>query len=122
MYTERKMNQEITGENYHIEYHSNTTTIDFNGVLRLAGMSEYEEIDRLLTEVANAKPERMTLNFEELEFLNSSGFSVLSKFAIAMRQQKDTEIIMIGSENIAWQAKSFKNLKRLLPNLTVEFR
>ena len=117
------MNQEtITGENYQVEYLPDITTINFQGVLRLAGMTEYEAIDKLLAEVASTNPKHMTLNFEELEFLNSSGFSVLSKFAIAMRKQKVTEIIMIGSQNIAWQAKSFKNLKRLLPNLTVEFR
>lgn len=112
----------IAGENYQIEYHPDRTTIDFQGVLRLAGMPEYEAIDNLLTEVAATNPDRMTLNFEKLEFLNSSGFSVLSKFVIAMRKQNVTEIIMIGSEDIAWQAKSFKNLKRLLPNLTVEFK
>lgn len=116
------MNREITGENYRVEYHPDTTTIDFQGVLRLAGMTEYEAIDRLLSEVAGTDPERMRLNFENLEFLNSSGFSVLSKFAIAMRKQSVTEVVLIGSKKITWQAKSFKNLKRLLPNLTVEFR
>ena len=116
------MNQEIAGENYRVAYYPDTTTINFAGVLRLAGMTEYEAIDNLLTEVAATNPDRLTLNFEELEFLNSSGFSVLSKFAIAMRKQKVTKIIMVGSENIGWQAKSFKNLKRLLPNLTVEFK
>lgn len=114
--------ENITGENYQVKYDADTNTIDFQGVLRLAGMTEYEEIDRLLTEVAARNCDRMTLNFEQLEFLNSSGFSVLSKFAIAMRKQKSTEIVMIGSEDIAWQAKSLKNLKRLLPNLTVEFK
>lgn len=117
------MNHEpIVGENYRVEYHPDTITINFQGVLRLAGMEEYEAIDDLLSKVAANNPAKMTLNFEELEFLNSSGFSVLSKFAIAMRKQKVTEVIMIGSSDIAWQAKSFKNLKRLLPNLTVEFR
>jgi hypothetical protein len=116
------MNREIAGENYRVEYHPDTATINFQGVLRLAGLTEYKPIDNLLTEVAATNPERMTLNFEELEFLNSSGFSVLSKFALAMRKQKVTEVILIGSENITWQAKSFKNLKRLLPNSTVELR
>ncbi|MEM8672497.1 MAG: hypothetical protein AAGF83_01295 [Cyanobacteria bacterium P01_G01_bin.67] len=116
------MNQEITGENYLVEYHPDSATINFQGVLRLAGMIEYEAIDHLLSDVAATGPDRMTLNFEGLEFLNSSGFSVLSKFAIAMRKQQVTEIIMIGSQNISWQAKSFKNLKRLMPNLTVEFK
>ena len=117
------MNQKpIIGENYHVEYYPDTITIDFQGVLRLAGMGEYAAIDNLLSKVAATTPPRMTLNFEKLEFLNSSGFSVLSKFAIAMRKQKVTEIVMIGSQNIAWQGKSFKNLQRLLPNLTVEFK
>ena len=114
--------EQVKGENYQVIYDVNTNTIDFQGVLRLAGMTEYEAIDNLLTEVAARKPDRMTLNFEKLEFLNSSGFSVLSKFAIAMRKQKSTEIVMIGSEEISWQAKSLKNLKRLLPNLTVKFK
>lgn len=114
--------EEISGENYRVKYEPDTTTIDFEGVLRLAGMAEYEPLDRLLTEVAATKPATMTLNFEKLEFLNSSGFSVLSKFAIAMRKQNTTKIIMIGSQDIPWQSKSFKNLNRLMPNLKVEFK
>lgn len=116
------MKEEISGENYHVSYEPDTKTIIFQGVLRLAGTAEYESIDRLLSEVAATKPPMMTLNLEQLEFLNSSGFSILSKFAIAMRRQKTTEIIMIGSQNIAWQSKSLKNLQRLMPNLKVEFK
>lgn len=112
----------ITGENYLVEYHSDTTTINFQGVLRLAGMTEYEPIDNLLTEVAATNPSTMTLDLQKLEFLNSSGFSILSKFAIAMRKQKTTKIMMIGSQNITWQVRSLKNLQRLMPNLTVELK
>ena len=56
-----------------------------------------------------------------LEFLNSSGISILSKFVISVRKKKNISITVKGSNSIPCQGKYLKNLQRLMPNLKLEF-
>lgn len=74
-------NQEITGENYKV-WSEDGTTVNFQGSLRLGNPAEYEPIAQLLNSVTAESPPTITLNLKELEFLNSSGINMLSKFAI----------------------------------------
>jgi hypothetical protein len=66
----------------------------------------------------------------KLEFLNSSGINVLSKFIIKVRQhrerqfkenQPETAMTVYGSQTIPWQNKSIKNLQRLMPSLELKW-
>ncbi len=111
---------EIKTENYSVRYEEETTTIIFQGSLRLNGMQEYAPIVRLLDDVVESGVSTITLNLQKLEFLNSSGINVLSKFAIKVRQKKNIKLIVKASKAIPWQAKSLKNLQRLLPTLSLE--
>ena len=113
-------NQEIKGENYRVGYEPETTTVKFEGSLRLGGMAEYAPIVNLLEEVTAQQPTKITLNLQELEFLNSSGISMLSKFVIGARKKKIIQIVVKGSNSIPWQGKSLKNLQRLMPSLKLE--
>lgn len=109
--------------NYIIQYDPSTKRVDFVGDLALEGPSEYKPIKDLLNEIVNTEPppEEMILNLRELEFSNSSGIHMLSKFVMGLRKKKDIRLIVHGSEDIAWQAKSLINLKKLLPDrLTLE--
>lgn len=108
---------EIKTEHYSIYYEKLTETAIFNGSLRLGGMEEYEPIVQLLNDVAEQQPPTITLNLRELEFLNSSGINVLSKFVIKVRQKGNIQMIVLGSNNVPWQGKSLKNLQRLMPSL-----
>lgn len=108
---------EIKTEHYTIHYEKLTETAIFNGSLRLGGMEEYQPIVQLLNDVAEQQPQTITLNLSQLEFLNSSGINVLSKFVIKVRQQGNIRMIVIGSNNVPWQGKSLKNLQRLMPSL-----
>jgi hypothetical protein len=72
----------------------------------------------------------ITLDLRKLEFLNSSGINVLSKFIIKVRQhrerqakenQPETNMVVYGSQTIPWQSKSIKNLQRLMPSLELEW-
>jgi anti-anti-sigma factor len=65
--------------------------------------------------------EQIVLDLKNLEFLNSSGISMLSKFVINIREKNSTQILVKGSESIPWQGKSLKNLQRLMPSLILEF-
>ena len=111
---------EIKTEDYSIWYESVTETVIFQGSLRLSGMEEYAPIVKLLNDVVDSEPPTITLNLRELEFLNSSGINVLSKFVINVRQKESMQMIVQGSKNIPWQSKSLKNLQRLMPSLQLE--
>jgi hypothetical protein len=111
---------EIEGETYCVRYDIETTTVSCKGSLRLSDMEEYQPIVNLLNEVAQKQPSLITLDLRLLEFLNSSGINVLSKFVIRVRQQKTSAMKILGSQKIPWQLKSLKNLQRLMPALQLE--
>ncbi|MGF1482634.1 MAG: STAS domain-containing protein [Cyanophyceae cyanobacterium] len=110
----------IEAENYWIEYNPATATASFAGTLRLNGMVGYGPIVRLLNDIIDQTPPQVTLDIQNLQFLNSSGINVLSKFVIQARQ-KQLSLLVKGSQSISWQKKLLKNLQRLMPALQVEF-
>ncbi len=111
--------QEITGETYTVQYSPETGTIILTGTLRLNGMAEYAPIaDALRAALEAAKA--LTLDMRGLEFLNSSGIAMLSKFVIEVRNSQDVTLTILGDGALAWQAKSLSNLKRLMPALTLD--
>ncbi|MBD2189551.1 slr1659 superfamily regulator [Pseudanabaena mucicola] len=112
---------EVIGDDYRVWYESSDTSIYCQGSLRLAGTEEYAPIVNLLEDIIAQNPEKICLNLCELEFLNSSGINVLSKFVIKVRQKESISITVRGSENIPWQGKSLKNLQRLMPALKLEW-
>ena len=114
------METQVKGEDYTVEYDAETVTIKFQGQLSLGGPKQYKPISKLLTDVAATGPKAMTLNLRELEFLNSSGISMLSKFVVGLRKKRTTQLIVLGSSSMPWQGKSLKNLQRLLPGLKLE--
>lgn len=111
----------INTEDYSIVYNEETKTVSCQGSLRLSGMDGYRPIVQLLSDIAEQQPSTITLNVRELEFLNSSGINVLSKFVIKVRQQKNIQMTVKGSKEIPWQGKSLKNLQRLMPSLNLEW-
>lgn len=112
--------QEIKGQDYSIQYDRESVTIFFQGELSLGGPADYAPIVELLDDVANPEPPTITLNLKKLEFLNSSGISMLSKFVISVRKKKTIQLLVIGSNDVPWQQKSLKNLEKLLPSLKLE--
>lgn len=111
---------EIKTEDYSIWYDPTIGTVVCQGSLRLGGMEEYAPIVQLLNKVTDSEPSTITLNLRDLEFLNSSGINVLSKFVIKVRQKGNIQMVVKGANNIPWQGKSLKNLQRLMPSLQLE--
>jgi hypothetical protein len=111
---------EIKARDYNISYDSGTETVNCQGSLRLNGMEEYAPIVQLLNDIADRDPPTLTLDLRNLEFLNSSGINVISKFVIKVRQKGTIQMIVQGSKTIPWQGKSLKNLQRLMPKLKLE--
>lgn len=112
--------QEIQSDDYKVWYDPDTMTIYCQGSLRLSGMDEYAPIVELLNEVVEQNPSLIILNLQGLEFLNSSGISIISRFVIKVRQKNNIKMIVKGSDTIPWQKKSLKNLQRLMPSLSLE--
>jgi hypothetical protein len=112
---------EIKSGEYSICYDPITETVICQGSLRLSGMDEYAPIVQLLNNLADSEPAKISLDLRSLEFLNSSGINVISKFVIKVRQKGTIQMVVQGSKNIPWQGKSLKNLQRLMPSLQLEF-
>ena len=112
--------QDIKGEDYAVEYYADSKTVKFQGELALSGPKEYAPINALLNDVLATSPEVMAIDLRELAFLNSSGISMLSKFVLGLRKKKETQLIILGSNDMPWQGKSLKNLQKFLPSLKLE--
>lgn len=114
--------QEVKGEDYIVQFDSDSVTVNFKGELSLGGPSDYAPVTDLLNEVLGSEPNTMTLNLRELAFLNSSGISMLSKFVLSVRKKKGVQLIVLGSNDMPWQGKSLKNLEKLLPGLKLDIQ
>ena len=111
---------EIKTEDYKILYDETSHNIIFDGSLRLNGSVEYASISELLSSVARKEPEKIVLDLRELNFLNSSGIGILSKFVVEVRNRKNIQMVVMGAKKNPWQNKSLKNLQRLMPALKLE--
>jgi hypothetical protein len=110
---------EIRTEDYSIWYEPDASTVFFRGFLRLDGMEEYKPVMDLILIALDQSSSSFTLNLSALEFLNSSGISMLSMFVVRVRQKGTVQLTLQGSEKVLWQTKSLKNLQRLMPSLTL---
>jgi hypothetical protein len=115
------MVDDLKTEDYGVTYDANASIITISGSLRLNGMEEYLPITQLLEQVLNLNPPLITLDLRELNFLNSSGINVLSKFTISVRKQAHTQLVVRGSRSTPWQSKSLKNLQRLMSSLELQW-
>lgn len=110
----------IDGGTHKVVYDPATRTVRLSGVMRLNGMAEYAPIAGLMSR-SLTETEALTVDLAGLEFLNSSGIAVLSKFVIEARNS-GTALTIRGSKSIAWQGKSLANLQRLMPTLTMDMQ
>lgn len=106
----------IEDGNYVLEYDEQAHLVTISGSLRLNGLDEYAPVlDALRQCLANSNA--ITVDLCQLEFLNSSGIAMLSKFIIEARGKEGLALTMLGSAQVPWQGKSLKNLQRLYPAL-----
>ena len=108
----------IVGETFEIRLEDNNTVL-FKGALRLSGMEDYAPILDMLKGTLLNPPAPIVLDLRDLDFLNSSGITMLSRFVIEARDRADINLYFLASEAVAWHARSLKNLQRLMPALMV---
>jgi len=108
----------ICGESYKVVREENAR-VAFKGALRLTGTEEYAPILALLTATVEDTPAGVTIDLRELEFLNSSGITMLSRFVIYVRDRTGISLEFLASARVAWHARSLTNLQRLMPAASV---
>jgi hypothetical protein len=114
---------EIKADKYSVVYDSDSAKMIFKGSLLLNGAKEYEPILQLLNMAAEQQqPNILTIDLQELKFLNSSGINMMTKFVINVCDIKalDLNLVLVVEKKIAWQDKLSKNLRRLMPTLKVQ--
>jgi hypothetical protein len=108
----------ISGESFEVRLEENSTVF-FKGALRLSGAEDYAPILEMLKETLLAPSAPIVLDLRELDFLNSSGITMFSRFVIEARGHSGVSLHVLASEAIPWHARSLKNLQRLMPTLRV---
>jgi hypothetical protein len=109
----------IHGESYEVRLEDDNSTVFFKGALRLSGMDDYAPILDMLKGTLVDPIAPVVLDVRELDFLNSSGITMFSRFVIEARDRGGVKVHFLASESISWHARSLKNLQRLMPSLEI---
>lgn len=109
----------INGESFEIRLEDDNSTVFFKGALRLSGSEDYAPILDLLKETLIHPAAPIVLDLRELDFLNSSGITMFSRFVIEARDRAGINLEILASEAVPWHARSLKNLQRLMPALCI---
>jgi hypothetical protein len=111
---------EITHPDYQVNYDAEAATVTWSGALRLQG-SDYQPIVDLMNSVVAAQAPTVTLDLRQLEYLNSFGINVLSRFVMQLDREASSRLVVRASDEYAWQRKSLRLIPRLMQDATVEF-
>ena len=109
----------IHGESFDIQLEEDKSTVSFKGALRLSGTEDYAPILDMLKETLIHPTAPIVLDLRELDFLNSSGITMFSRFVIEARDHAGIDVQVLASEAVPWHARSLKNLQRLMPALSI---
>jgi hypothetical protein len=109
----------IHGESFDILLDKDKSTVSFKGALRLSGTEDYAPILDMLKETLIHPTAPIVLDLRELDFLNSSGITMFSRFVIEARDHAGIDVQVLASEAVSWHARSLKNLQRLMPSLCI---
>lgn len=109
----------IHGESFEVRLEESSSTVYFKGALRLSGTEDYAPILNLLKATLSEDTPSVVLDLRELDFLNSSGITMFSRFVIEARDHAGIDLHVLASEAVPWHARSLKNLQRLMPSLSV---
>ena len=95
----------IHGESFEIRLEEENCTVLFKGALRLSGTEDYAPILDMLKETLIGSPTLIVLDLRELDFLNSSGITMLSRFVIEARDHAGIDVQVLASESVPWHAR-----------------
>ncbi|PTY03964.1 hypothetical protein DB346_02665 [Verrucomicrobia bacterium LW23] len=113
------MQTDIQGPNYRAWYDAAAATVHLEGTFRLSDSQSYAPIHDLLERGLEAHREALVVDLRQLQFLNSSGLNVLTRFAISARKSGATGMTVLGSTAVSWHSRSLPTLQRLFPALVL---
>ncbi|HEY9823987.1 MAG TPA: hypothetical protein V6D19_00950, partial [Stenomitos sp.] len=90
------MTVNLQTDEYKVWYEPELAVVKLHGYLRLPSLQAYQPLLNLLFDALAQSPQ-LTLDLRELEFLNSSGISMLSMFIVTVRNQHETQLLLQGS-------------------------
>ncbi len=106
----------MDNDDYKIHFDSPNKVI-ISGVLRLQSPNIYDDLFAPIRDTIS-QGQSMTMDIQNVSFLNSSGITALARLIIVARTH-DAPFFIIGKEEIPWQKKSIVSLKRLWPKLEI---
>ena len=113
---------EIRGEDFVITYSETSNAVEFFGTLRLRDSSDYRPLTEMLETAHRNAKDVLTLDFRNLQFLNSAGINTVSRFVITARTKDTVLLRVVGNNEISWQQKSLRNLQKLWAKVAIEIR
>ncbi len=116
---------EIREEKYQVFHDPNQALVTLQGALMLNGAPAYEPILNLLREAAEQAETgngELTVDIGGLNFLNSSGINMMTRFVMYISDIKDLrlKLTLRAQKQVAWQERLTINLQRLMPELHTE--
>lgn len=96
-------------------------TVVFRGALRLCGTIDYAPIMDTMKCALDSGASPVTLDIRELDFLNSSGITMFSRFVIEARDRGGVSLQVLASQAVPWHTRSLRNLERLMPGLAIKY-
>ncbi|HVP17537.1 MAG TPA: hypothetical protein VMU36_00970 [Spirochaetia bacterium] len=113
---------ELRGEDYVVTYAESRHTVEFFGTLRLRDSSDYKPLTDILDKALSDSAGLLVLDFRNLQFLNSAGINIISRFVISARKADTAQLRVLGNNEISWQQKSLGNLQKLWDKVSIEIR
>jgi hypothetical protein len=111
---------EVAGEKYKVNYDSSIATLTCEGMMNERGKEGYKSVSELFENVVNQEAEVITMDIRNLEFLNSSGITVIGGFVIKLRNKGKSKFVIHCTKKYTWQERSMKGIKKLMPDLELK--
>jgi hypothetical protein len=109
----------ITGDDYRIGCENDI--IHISGKLSLM-LEDYADIEAFFENIVASKPMNLTLDIQNLKYLNSSGIKVLCVNLILEAADVDgLQLKILCSNRYTWQKETVPTFKDLMDNMVIEF-
>jgi hypothetical protein len=98
-----------------------------NGGIRISGklsmmLEDYSEIEAFFESIVASRPDKLTLDIRELEYLNSSGIKVICvNLILEAAEINDLSMTIRCSNRFTWQKETVPTFKELMDHLEIDF-
>ncbi len=113
---------ELIDEKFSVQYDASNGKISCKGIMDLREKKGYQPLANLFDEVVEQSPQIITLDIRQLEFLNSTGITVIgSGLVIKIRNKALSKLVIHCSKDFPWQSRSMKGISKLMSDIELRF-